>query len=204
MAIFEEWATTFYEWGLLDVIFPFLIIFTILFALLTVTKILGEEKEARKKYATVIALAISAITVIPHIVFPSSNGRLNMFGGQFPDVVHVINTALPNVMIWIVGVIIVFMLVSMLNPQATTLPAGEGLAKFVAFLSFGAVLFFFLLRAGYIPSTNYLQRFFSSENVAAFIVLGVFSFIVYYVVKGEKTTPDEPGSWPSFWTGRKE
>ena len=51
-------------WGLTDVMLPFLLIFTLVFAIMQKTKILGEDK---KNFNVIIALVMALLVVIPHI-----------------------------------------------------------------------------------------------------------------------------------------
>ena len=51
-------------WGVTDVLIPFILVFTIVFAVLQKTKILGDGK---KNYNVMIALVMALAVVIPHI-----------------------------------------------------------------------------------------------------------------------------------------
>ena len=91
--VLEEFGRSLERWGLMDVLLPFLLIFTIVFAVLEKSKILGEE---RRNMNSAIALIFALIIVIPHIT------------GDLPagyDPVLVLNAALPSV--GLVAVIIV-------------------------------------------------------------------------------------------------
>jgi len=72
------------------------LVFTIVFATLQKTKILGEDenKKPRKNFNAVIALVMGLAVVIPHVI------------GSYPpdgDVVNIINNALPNVSVVLVA-----------------------------------------------------------------------------------------------------
>ena len=54
----EEFVRTMESWGLTDVMLPFLLIFTIMFAVLQKTRILGEEK---RQINMVVSLVFGAI-----------------------------------------------------------------------------------------------------------------------------------------------
>ena len=80
--------------GVMDSLLPFLLIFTIVFAVLEKTKIIGEGK---KQFNVIIALVISLMVVIPHVT------------GNYPpgqDAVQTINNALPNVSVVIIAVMV--------------------------------------------------------------------------------------------------
>ena len=52
------------SWGLTDVLLPFLLIFTLVFAVLQKTEILGDDK---KNFNVIIALVLGLLFVVPHI-----------------------------------------------------------------------------------------------------------------------------------------
>jgi len=88
-------------WGLTDVLLPFLLIFTLVFAVLQKTKILGEDK---KNFNVVIALVMSLTVVIPHA---SGGYPLNY------DPVNIINAFLPGISLVIVAVVMLFVLIGL-------------------------------------------------------------------------------------------
>ena len=64
-------------WGLTDVMLPFLLVFTLVFAVLEKTKVLGMEK---KNLNVVVSLVMALSTIIPHI---TSSYPLDYDCGQF-------------------------------------------------------------------------------------------------------------------------
>ena len=61
---FPGFLTSLESYGLLDALLPFLLIFTVIFAIMQKTKFLGEGK---KNFNVVIALVIALIVVLPHV-----------------------------------------------------------------------------------------------------------------------------------------
>ena len=61
---FSELVYFIEDFRVMDVLLPFLLIFTIVFAILQKTKIMGKE---RKNYNVVIALVVALSVVIPHV-----------------------------------------------------------------------------------------------------------------------------------------
>ena len=78
--------------GVRDVMLPFLLIFTIFFAILQKTKVLGEGK---KNMNLAVALVIALIVVIPHVT--------NDYPSEDVDPVAIMNKALPNVSIVLIA-----------------------------------------------------------------------------------------------------
>ncbi|MBT3721419.1 hypothetical protein HOG47_07255, partial [archaeon] len=76
MGVFQQWVMGLESLGLLDVLLPFLLIFTITFAVLQKSKILGD---GGRRFNIIIAFVLAMSSIIPHII------------GRGPDVVIVIN-----------------------------------------------------------------------------------------------------------------
>ena len=93
--------------GLTDVLLPFLLIFTIIFAIFQKSKILGSDKQ---NFNVIIALIISLLVVIPHVT------------GNYPanaDPVQIINQAIPNIAVVIVAILMVLMLMGVFGVEFT-------------------------------------------------------------------------------------
>lgn len=85
--------------GLTDVILPFVLVFTIVFAVLQKAKIFGDQS---KKYNVIFALVVGLLVVIPHVT------------GRYPpgaDVVDIINQAIPSVSVLVIAIIMFLVLV---------------------------------------------------------------------------------------------
>lgn len=98
MATFYDTIILLQQYGITDVLLPFLLVFTLVFAILQKAKILGDKKNFNVILALVMALAV----VIPHVT------------GTYPanaDVVNIINTALPNISVGIVAIIMLMLLI---------------------------------------------------------------------------------------------
>ncbi|MDP7476674.1 MAG: hypothetical protein QF655_03540, partial [Candidatus Woesearchaeota archaeon] len=96
---FESFMQSLERVGFVDVLLPFLLIFTIIFAVLEKTHILGEGK---RNMNVGIAVIFALLVVIPHVT------------GNFPagyDPVAIINAALPSISLVIVAVIALMILI---------------------------------------------------------------------------------------------
>ena len=99
MSNFQEVILSLENMGLTDVLLPFLLIFTILFAVLEKAKIFGDDK---KNINVMISLIVGLIVVIPHIT------------GSYPanaDIVEIMNRAIPNISVIIVAIIMLLILI---------------------------------------------------------------------------------------------
>jgi len=102
MATFETLVYYLETYGVLDVLLPFLLVFTIIYAVLLKTKILGD----RKNFNVIIALILGLLFVIPHIL------------GTYPlgyDPVRVLNETLPSISLVSVAAIMLLILLGILT-----------------------------------------------------------------------------------------
>ena len=125
----EGFLRTLQDWGLIDVLLPFLLIFTIIFAILQKTKILGEDK---KNLSVVVAVVVGLLVVVPHVT------------GRFPanaDPVLIINDALPQVSIVLVAVIFLLILIGVFGQDYVFL--GVSMPGWITLISFVIILLIF-------------------------------------------------------------
>ncbi|MBI3051775.1 hypothetical protein HYY74_04945 [Candidatus Woesearchaeota archaeon] len=155
--------------GILDSLIPFILIFTIVFAVLQKTKILGAEEA--HKFNIIISFALSAITVIPHIM------------GRYPpnsDPITIINSALPSVSVVLVAIIAVLLLVGVFGKN---LDIGlSDLAGVVAILAFGIVVYIFGSAAGWFagfpPSLGFLN---DPDTQSLLVMILVFALVIFFI-----------------------
>src|SRR3990172_7462533 len=89
------------ELGVFDVLLPFILIFTIVFAILQKVKIFGTDEKVRS-YNAVIALVMGLAVVVPHVLDAYPPGG---------DIVVIMNQALPNVSIVVVAIVMALILI---------------------------------------------------------------------------------------------
>jgi membrane-associated HD superfamily phosphohydrolase len=162
------------NWGLVDVLLPFLLIFTLIFAVLQKTQILGEEK---RNLNTVLALVISLIVVVPHVT------------GNYPagyDPVEVLLGALPSVSIIVVAIIMLLIMIGLFAHDKIYL--GLTMPGWIAFFSIVAIVLIFGSSAGWFASgfNAWLDSVFGSDALAVVIMLLVFGIIIAFVTGSGK------------------
>lgn len=170
----QEFFRSLERWGLIDVLLPFLLIFTLVFAVLQKTHILGEEK---RNLNTVLALVISLIVVVPHVT------------GNYPagyDPVRVINAALPSVSIVVVAVIMLLLMIGLFAHDRVLL--GLTMPGWIAFFSVITIIIIFGSSAGWWMSgfDVWLERVFGSDALAVVIMIVVFGVIIAFVTGSGK------------------
>ncbi len=173
----NNFLQTLETWGLTDVLLPFLLIFTLIFAILQKTKILGEDK---RNFNVVIALVMGLTVVIPHST------------GTYPmtyDPVNIINAFLPGISLVIVAVVMLFILIGLWGGEAKWV--GGSPSAMIAILAAVAVIWIFGAAAQWWTGWGWFNRFFGSDTVSLIIIILVFGIIIWFITKSEKQTTGE-------------
>lgn len=170
----EGFVRTLDNWGLTDVMLPFLLIFVIIFAVLQKTKILGEGK---KNLNVVVALVVGLLVIIPHVT------------GRFPpdaDPVVIMNEALPQVSLVLVAIIFLLILIGVFGQDYVLL--GVAMPGWITFISLGIIILIFGGAAGWWSSgfDQFLEEKFGSEAVAIVIMLLVFGITIAWITSEGK------------------
>jgi NO-binding membrane sensor protein with MHYT domain len=177
MGIFDEGMIYLYEMGILDVIIPFILVFTIVFAVLQKTKILGADKDGRprKNYNSVIALVMGLSVVIPHVI------------GLYPpdrDVVEIINRSLPNVSLVLVAVIALLLIIGVFGGEVNI--AGSSLAGVAVLFAIVATIYIFGSAANIWEVPGWLSFINNPETQMLVVVILVFALIIWFITKDDK------------------
>ena len=132
---FETMMDAFENIGILDVALPFLLVFTIVFAVLEKTKILGEDK---RNLNVVLSLILGLSVVFAH--------QSSVFAPSF-DPVEIINKALPSVSILVVAIMMLLVIIGVFAHDRVFL--GVTMPGWIAFFSILAIVFIFGSAAGW-------------------------------------------------------
>ena len=174
---FENFIATLDAWGVTDVLLPFVLVFTIVFATLQKTKILGEGK---KQYNVIVSLVMGLAVVIPHVV------------GRYPfnfDPVDVINRALPQVSIIVVAIVMLLLIIGVFGNEIEI--ANTPLSGWVVILAIIAVVLIFGSAVGWFYLPIWLGFLSNPELQALIIMILVFGIIIWFITKEDKTTEKE-------------
>jgi hypothetical protein len=171
--------------GFIDVVFPFLLIFTIMFAMLQKTQVLGKDK---KNFNVVIALVTSLLVVIPHVT------------NRYPvdaDPIIILNSALPQVSLVIVAVLFLLILIGVFGQDKVFL--GLAAPGWVMFISLGIIIAIFGGAAGWWDGKfeRWMISWFGPDAIAIFIMILVFAIIISFITSEPKDKP-EPGKFAGF------
>ena len=173
-ASFTNLAQYFQAYGVMDFLLPFILVFTIVFA---VTAKLALFKDS-KQFRVVIALVLALMFVVPHIT------------GTYPlgyDPVQVMNESLPSISLVSVAAIMVLLLMGIFGADFTA-----AAAPWIAILSLGFVGFIFGASLGLWRGPYHVFYWWSSDVTELMIVLLIFGLVVWFIVK-EPRRPGEKG-----------
>ena len=163
MAIFTDWIIALENLGLLDVILPFLLIFTIAFAVLQKSKILGERA---KNFNTILSFVLAMAAIVPHVI------------GEGPDVVVIINAALPNVSLLMIASLMVLLLIGVFGSDVNLL--GTPLEGVVVLFAVIAIGYTFLSASGWGPNIPWLNN---PETQSMLVAILAFGLVVWFITK---------------------
>ncbi|USN45149.1 MAG: hypothetical protein H6502_03760 [Candidatus Woesearchaeota archaeon] len=176
MTLLEDGVRALDDIGLSDVLLPFVLVFTIVFAILQKTKILGDPKNSDQNKAkrvrgfnAMISFALALGVIIPHVTGGYPNGM---------DVVDIMNKALPNVSVVIVAVI---MLLIMLNVLGTGKFAFIS-KTFIPWVALIAVVYIFLTAANVVILPGWLSFLRDRNTQSLLIMVLVFGLIYKFIV----------------------
>jgi hypothetical protein len=184
-----------YELGIMDILLPFILIFTVIFAVLQRTKVLGKDDDGKpmKNFNVVIALVMALAAVIPHVMWGSSclPGTRNYYplSNGFLDVVCIINSALPAVSMLVVAILMFLIIVGIWGKNIDI--GKSNLGGIVTIFSIAAIIFIFAVAAGW-RAGRWPTWVVSPQTQALIIVILVFGLIIRFIVgPSEKKDPNK-------------
>ena len=182
--MFDSFISALDSWGVTQVLLPFILIFTIVFATLQKTKILGD---GRKQYNVMIALVMALGVVIPHVTGSYSTwGFANGF-----DPVDVINTALPQVSLIVVAIVMLLLIIGVFGNEIDI--AGTPLAGWVVIIAVIAVVAIFGSAVGWFRLPIWLGFLQNPELQALIVMILVFGVIIFFIIGGDQKKEEGHG-----------
>ena len=143
-----------------------MLIFTIAFAVLQKSKILGKDS---KNFNTVISFVLALASIIPHVI------------GRGPDVVVIINAALPNVSLLMIASMMALLLIGVFGEEVNIL--GSPLEGIVVLFAVIAVGWTFLASAGLVKEIAWLS---DPETKSLLVAILVFGLVIWFITKEDK------------------
>ena len=169
--------------GVYDIILPFLLVFTIVFAILEKTKVLGVEEVDNKKYTKKNLNAIVAF-VISFLVVASTT------------LVRVINEAVANIVLLMLVVISFLMLVGVFfGSKEVTLENFPGWTKFFMVVVFIGIVVIFLQALGWLEDiVGLFIYYYDVAWVAALILIILILAFMWFITKERKEVKETKSS----------
>jgi len=160
--------------GVYDIILPFLLIFTIVFAILEKTMVLGFEEIEGTKYSKKSLNAIVSF-VISFLVVASTN------------LVRVINEAVANIVLLLIMIIMFLMLVgTMFGSKEVTLENYPGWTKFFMVAVFIGIVVIFLQALGWLEIVfGFLIYYYDVDWVATLILIVIIIGFMWFITRSE-------------------
>jgi peptidoglycan/LPS O-acetylase OafA/YrhL len=158
------------DWGLVDAILPFILIFVLLFAILQKIKIFKAEgkDEGDRKLNGILALVIAALVVVPHVVqlYPAEQ-----------DPINIINQFLPSTAVILVAILAVILLLGL---AGASIPSTFQWVIALVALGFLIVMILMAIIPGFFPSFYWLQ---DPSIQALVIILLIMGLVGWFVVR---------------------
>jgi hypothetical protein len=170
MSALQNSIAFFVNLGLYDVVMPFLLVFTIVYAMLEKTKVLGVDEQGTKKNLN----AMMAF-VVGFLVIASS------------QLVRIINTVLADVVLLLLLSVLFLMLAGSFHTSKEFSLENTGWAKFMMVVMFIGIVLIFLNALGWLHYLWwYLTGHIDGPVVGSFIMLAVVVFAMFWLVKDPK------------------
>ena len=168
----ERFVEILENWGLSDVMLPFLLVFVVFFAILQKVNILGEDK---RKYNLIVALVIALMVIVPHVTGMYPDGK---------DPVEIFNEAIPSISIVIVAAIGVLILIGTLGGKVAMNPmyATGGVLLTAAFIYVVSVDHVVAPLVLGVSVALLIVNFFSRETKIEGIAQGISAIFAFVVV----------------------
>lgn len=170
---FEQLIFTLQDMGVADVVLPFLIVFTIIYAALQKSKVLGRDS---KKFNIIVALVMGLSVVVPHVlgIYP-----------PYGDIVDIMNRALPNVSLIAIAIVMVMLILGIVGGEVNF--AGTSLGGIAIWGAIIAVALIFIGATGAFTNMPWWLYWTLDPYVREVIVVVlVFGIIIYFITKDDK------------------
>lgn len=161
------------DFGLTDVLLPFLLVFTIVFSVLQKTKIMGDDK---KNINVIFSMVLGLLVVIPHVT------------NSYPpdaDVVEIMNKALPQVSLLFVALMLLIIMVGIFYPTQYGAGSWTSIATIIGIVG---LVWIFGASIGWFDGWDWFIYTFGEDAVTLAIVLIVFAVIIGFLTSEKKTS----------------
>jgi peptidoglycan/LPS O-acetylase OafA/YrhL len=176
---------TLVDWGLIDAILPFILIFVLLFAILQKIGMFKDDAgKPDRKISGLLALVIAAIVVVPHVVqlYPPEQ-----------DPINIINQFLPSTAVILIAILAVILLLGLAGAKVPSLMQW---AIALAALGFLIVMILMAVIPGFFPTFYWLS---DPSMQALVIILLIMGLVGWFVIR--EPTDEGLGEFVNKWFG---
>lgn len=177
MVTFRDLFISLESLGLTDVLLPFVLVFTIVYAVAHKVELLGKNK----KFHIVLAMIMGFVLVIGHVKYGTSNPNDGRLINGMPDGVEVINNSLPSISVIAVAIIMLLLMLGLWGGNSKHL--GATLGGWIGIFSFGTIIYIFGASAGWWPLG--LLQYVDADTMALLLIVLVFGVIIWFVTKDD-------------------
>lgn len=159
------------SYGVAEVALPFLLIFTIIFAVLQQIKIFGGNN---KNINLGLALLFALTAVIPHMT------------GRYPpnyDPIVIINALVPSAAVLAIAIILVLILLGMWGMEM-----GKGVPTLAIIVIIGVLFYVFGATVGWWLLPSDVIYWWDSDLTILLVVILVFGAIIWFITSDEKSS----------------
>ncbi len=170
---FSNLAYYFQQYGVMDFLLPFLLVFTIIYAVLQRTKLLGDKKN----FNVIVALILALVFVVPHIT------------GTYPlgyDPVQVMNETLPSISLVAVAAMMILILMGIFGASFAA-----SFAPIIAIAAMVFVIYIFGAALNLWTGPYDVFSWWSSDLTELLIIILVFGLVVWFITK--EKVPESKG-----------
>ena len=187
---FQNLMYYFQRFGVLDVLLPFILVFTLIYAAANMVPLLQDSGDTKNKnLRIVVALVFGLLFVGPHIL------------GTYPlgyDPVVVLNQALPSVSLVAIAAVMILLLLGIFGRDL-----GRSLQPFIAVVSIGFVVYIFGASLNLWRGPYDIFYWWTTEVTELLLIIAVFGLIVWFITKEPDTTSTDAEkkakAKESFW-----
>lgn len=187
MVGFESIIRTLENWGVADVLLPFLLIFAVVFAVLEMTKIFGEDAQTgtRKNINVIVALVMGLAVVFPHVTRTYPPGK---------DIVVILNAFLPSVSLVLVMILALLILMGLFTGTRPDFSQSQGWSGGITIFMILVVVGIFLDAANFWNTPRWLWWLRDPGLQSSVIIIAVFWFLIAFITKRDNSSAPSGGN----------
>jgi len=168
--IFRGAIDFFIRLGIYDVVLPFLLIFTIVFAILEKTRVFGTEKGVPKKNLNAMTAFVISLLVVAS-----------------RELVSLINNSMANIVVLLLAVVAFLLLYgTFVKEGEPVFLEGGWRTAFMWAMLIGVIVIFLNAANWWIPFITWISRNWNSDVIGSIILLVIIVAFIGFITKGEK------------------